>query len=343
MRAAPEQRPGDDRADDRADGERAGRRDLRRARRPAEVAGPLGGPRALHRRRRRRRLGGAREALRAHDVPLPLGRPAHGPRRGVRAARRDRALLALPRLRGAQPDRLGLLRAARGERGDPQRRAPVGVHLRQHRHPGGVDEALRALLRLVAAAAHLRPRLLPLDAVALLEVPRARAGLPQEQPRQLVPAGPDGAGQRAGGRRRVRALRRDGDQARADAVVLPDHRVRPGAARRAGHAGEDLALAGDQRAAQLDRPVRGCARRLRRARAGTSRCASTPRARTRSSARPSWSSPPTPRWPPSCAPTTSGRRTRSTWRACARPRTSTGCRPSAPRRACSSACTPPTR
>ena len=44
-----------------------------------------------------------------------------------------------------------------------------------------------ASLRLVAHLQHLRPGLLPLDAVAVPEVLRARPGLPQEQRGQLVP------------------------------------------------------------------------------------------------------------------------------------------------------------
>ena len=60
---------------------------------------------------------------------------------------------------------------------------------------------VRRQLRLVAPAAHLRPGVLPLDAVAVPEVPRARPGLPEEQPGQLVPQRPDRAGQRAGRRR----------------------------------------------------------------------------------------------------------------------------------------------
>ena len=69
---------------------------------------------------------------------------------------------------------------------------------------------------------HLGPVVLPLDPVAVPEVPREGPGLPQEQPGQLVPQRPDRAGQRAGRRRRLRALRRRGHQARADPVVLPD-------------------------------------------------------------------------------------------------------------------------
>ena len=136
------------------------------------------------------------------------------------------------------------------------------------------DESFRRygdLLRLVAPAAHLRPGVLPLDPVAVPEVPRARPGLPQEQPGQLVPQRPDRAGQRAGRRRPLRALRRRGHQARADPVVLQDHRVRPGAAGRPGRRWRPPGRTGSHRAAQLDRPLRGRARRLRASRAATSR------------------------------------------------------------------------
>ena len=59
----------------------------------------------------------------------------------------------------------------------------------------------------------------------------------KNSPGQLVPQRPDRAGQRAGRRRPLRALRRRGHQARADPVVLQDHRLRPGAAGRPGRAG----------------------------------------------------------------------------------------------------------
>jgi hypothetical protein len=52
---------------------------------------------------------------------------------------------------------------------------------------------------------------------------RERPGLPQAEPGQLVPEGPDRAGQRAGRRRPLRALRHPGDEEEADPVVLQDH------------------------------------------------------------------------------------------------------------------------
>ena len=216
---------------------------------------------------------GSREALRADDVPLPQRRPAHGPRRGDGAARRDRALLVAARPRRPEPHGLGLLRPARGERRDQERRAPGDLHLRQHRQAVRVVPQLRDQLRLVAPVQHQRPGVLPLDPVAVPEVPRARAGLPQEQPGQLVPQRPDRAGQRAGRRRPLRALRRRGDQARADPVVLQDHRLRAAAAGRHGAAGGHLAGAGPDRAEELDRPVRGRPRRVRRRRAHDRRIA----------------------------------------------------------------------
>ena len=65
----------------------------------------------------------------------------------------------------------------------------------------------------------------------------------------------------------LRALRRRGHQARADPVVLQDHRLRRPAAGRHGPAGGQLARARADHAAQLDRPLRGRRRRLRRSRA----------------------------------------------------------------------------
>ena len=156
---------------------------------------------------------------------------------------------------------------------------------------------------------HLRPGVLPLDAVAVPEVPRAGPGLPQEQPGQLVPQRPDRAGQRAGRRRHVRALRRRGHQARADPVVLQDHRLRPGAAGRPGRRWQptwpDRVVnaqrnwIGRSEGAHVDFVVEG--------RDGAADASTRP-ARTRCSARRSWWSPPTRRWPTSWSPTSSGRR-----------------------------------
>ena len=83
------------------------------------------------------------------------------------------------------------------KRGDP----PEGVDLREHRAAGGVVQADGHVVRLDPPAAHVRPRVLPLDAVAVPEVLRARPGLPEDSARQLVPEGPDGPGERAGDRR----------------------------------------------------------------------------------------------------------------------------------------------
>ena len=115
--------------------------------------------------------------------------------------------------------------------------------------------------------------------------------LPRRGGGQLVPQGRDGAGQRAGDRRPLRALRHGGREARPGAVVLPHHRLRRPAARRPGD--DRLAAARRDDAAQLDRPLRG--RRgdlpLRGGRAPTTRC--SPPARTPSSA------PPSSSWRPS--------------------------------------------
>ena len=137
--------------------------------------------------------------------------------------------------------------------------------------------------RLVARVRHARAALLPLDPVDLPAAVPPRPGLPQGGGGQLVPEGRHGAGQRAGDRRPLRALRHRGRAAPAGAVVLPHHRLRRPPA---GRSGDDrLAAPRGHDAAQLDRPLRG--RRghvlLPRGRASTTR--SSPPARTRCSAR----------------------------------------------------------
>ena len=73
--------------------------------------------------------------------------------------------------------------------------------------------------------------LLPLDAVAVPAVRRARALLPQGGAGQLVPERPDGDRERVRRRRPLRAVRRRGRAAEHDPVVLQDDRVRRRAAR----------------------------------------------------------------------------------------------------------------
>ena len=89
---------------------------------------------------------------------------------------------------------------------------------------------------------------------------------------QVVPEGPDRAGERAGDRRALRALRHRGRVQEPHPVVLQDHRVRRPAARRDGRA-RVVARARPDDAAQLDRPLRGRPRDLhgRRERGGAAR------------------------------------------------------------------------
>ena len=108
-----------------------------------------------------------------------------------------------------------------------------------------------------ALADDARSGVLPLAAVAVPEVPRARARVPQGRRGQVVPERPDGARERAGaGRRDVRAVRRRGRVAAHGAVVLPHHGLRAGAARRS-RARSSWPESIKARAAELDRPLRG--------------------------------------------------------------------------------------
>ena len=234
-----------------------GRRALRPPAGGAQVGGGLGGAGALPERPQRHQ---PPPLLRPRHVPLPLGRPAHGPPGGVLGRRRDRQAQVDAGLQRAAPDRLGRLRPAGRERGHQARGPPQALDLPEHRRPAGHLPPAGDLVRLVAGADHLRPGLLPLDPVAVPPLLRARPGLPQGLAGQLVPQRPDGAGQRAGDQRPLRALRRPGREARADPVVLQDHRLRPAAAGR--HGGPELERQGPDHAAQLDRALHRGRRRL---------------------------------------------------------------------------------
>ncbi len=202
-----------------------------------------------------RRGRGRREVLRARDAAVPVGRAAHGPPEELLRRRRRRAFPPPQRQARPAPDGLRRVRAARREPRDQDRGASP-------RFDREVDRAVPApvprvghLDRLVARVRNPRAALLPLDPVAVPAPAGARAGVPQGGGGQLVPERRDRAGQRAGDRRALRALRLGRGGAPARAVVLPHHRLRRPPARRPRH--DRLAGARRQDAAQLDRPLRG--------------------------------------------------------------------------------------
>ena len=184
----------------------------------------------------------------------------------------------------AAPDGLRRVRAAGREPRDQDRRAPARVHRGVDRRVPAPVPRVGDLDRLVARVRHARAALLPLDAVDLPAPVRARAGLPHARPPvNWCPKDADGAGQRAGDRRALRALRHAGRGAPARAVVLPHHRLRRPPAGRPRH--DPLARARQDDAAQLDRALRGRRGHVLAARrsASTTRCSR--RGRTRCSAR----------------------------------------------------------
>ena len=223
------------------------------------MAGPVGegagrgdGPRPHH-----------RHLLHVDDVPVSVrGPPARRARAQLHPGRRALPLPADEGPPGVQPHGLGRLRAAGRERGDQARGPPEGLDAREHRPDEGPVPALGHPLRLVEGDRLLHAGVLPLEPVAVPEDAREGAGLPPPRAGQLVPELPDGAGQRAGGRRRLRALLDPGGAEGARAVVLPHHRLRRAPARRPRPAG-GLVGQGQGDAAQLDRPLRGRRDRLR--------------------------------------------------------------------------------
>ena len=87
---------------------------------------------------------------------------------------------------------------------------------------------------------------------------------------QLVPERPDGARQRAGHRRALRALRRSSSRRSAHAVVLPDHRLRRPPARRPQPARGRLAVEGASRCSATGSAARPAPTSTSRSRGATS-------------------------------------------------------------------------
>ncbi len=160
------------------------------------------------------------------DVRLPVRARARRARPQLHHRRRRRAAEAAAGVQRAPSLRMGRVRAARRERGDQERHPSRDLHARQHRPHEGAVAAPGDQLRLGTRARHLPARLLPLEPVAVHAHVRARPGLPPPLDGELVPGRQHRAGQRAGDRRRVLALRHRGRSERPGAVVLQDHALR---------------------------------------------------------------------------------------------------------------------
>ena len=193
--------------------------------------------------------------LHARDAPVPVRRAAHGARPQLHAGRRRHALPPPQRLHRPAADGLRLVRSAGRERRDQGRRPPARDHRAEHRRDREADAPHGLGDRLGSRGLRPRAVVLPLDAVAVPEVLRARARLPARGAGQVVPARPDRPLERARGRRSLLALRHDRRDAEHGAVVLPDHRVRRRADRRPGHG--RLARALEEDPARPHRPLRG--------------------------------------------------------------------------------------
>jgi hypothetical protein len=148
------------------------------------------------------------QALRPRPVPLPVRRrSARRASRGVHRHRHPGAGLAHARLRRAAPDGLGRVRPAGRAARDRDRAASRGDDGEQHRHVQAPAQDARLQLRLVAGDRHHRSGLRALDAVDLPPAVPARARLPGDGARQLVPRARHRARQRGSRRRQERARR----------------------------------------------------------------------------------------------------------------------------------------
>ena len=126
----------------------------------------------------------ARPRFYALDMfPYPSGDLHMGHAEAFSGGDVDRAVPGDAGLQRAPPDRMGRVRPTGRERGDQARARPDGVDLREHRAAGRVVRADGHVVRLVPAAAHVRPRVLPLDPVAVPAVLREGARVPEERRR----------------------------------------------------------------------------------------------------------------------------------------------------------------
>ena len=223
------------------------------------MAARLGGRAGLQRPEPGSGRADAREPLvPARDAAVPVGpEPPHGPRPQLHDGRRPDPRAPPQRLARRAADGLGRVRAAGRERGDPRGPPSARDDRAQHRDDARPDEAPRLGDRLGARGRGAPADLLPLDAVALPAVRRARPLLPQGGAGQLVPQRPDRDRERVRRRRPLRALRRRGRAAEHDPVVHADDRVRRRAARVRPARRRLLARADEGDPAQLDRPLGG--------------------------------------------------------------------------------------
>ena len=198
----------------------------------------------------------AEPLLQPDDVPLPLRRgSACGQHLRLYRGGRLRALQADARLRRLRADRVRRLRDPLRELRAQDGGAPHRADSRQRGQLPSPAAPDRGDVRLGPHGRHHRPRVLQVDAVALPAALQARSGRAEGGAGQLVPVVHDRAGERAGDRRGLRAVRHRGRAAVHPPMVLPDHRIRRQAARQPQ--AHRLVRHDPQGAAELDRALRG--------------------------------------------------------------------------------------
>ena len=194
----------------------------------------------------------------ARDAPVPVGDAAHGARPQLHDGRRPHALPPPQRLDACCARWAGTRSACPAE----------NAAIREGGHPREIvernideirsaDEADRLGDRLGPRGRRARARLLPVDAVAVPPLLRARARLPQGGAGQLVPERPDRGRERVRDRRPLRALRRRRSRRATSSSGSSRSPTTPTSCSASTCRRRRLARAHEDDPAQLDRPQRG--------------------------------------------------------------------------------------
>ena len=243
------------------------------------------------------------QVLPPDDVRLPVGQPPHRALVRQDPDGRPGTFSSHARRERLHADRLRRVRAAGRKRRDQEQRQPPRMDTEEHRQDAPAAPVDGRLVRLERRGRHLRARVLPLEPVAVPEVPGSGSGLSHQLTRGLVPQRRD-AGARAGRGRRIATAGAAAPTSRSasstSGICASPNTPTSCSTSRASNGRSRSASCRPTGSADPKAPKSSSRQRAGRTSspAATS-CASSRPGRTRCTARPSWSCRPSTRSSPS--------------------------------------------